>query len=175
MSSQGPSFGASPAGSNQLTDWTRSVDAFGRRVWRKPTPEERVAGRRAGYVAAIVINAIMIYIVEHLLAWNVPFLLPSFAGVVWAIDLSLWATIVANVFYLMYDARWFRDAVQIVLNAIAFVVSSILYATFPFDFGATGNDLGRLFILFIMGCLVLATIVQVVMLVVDLVRDAAQV
>jgi hypothetical protein len=61
--------------------------------------------RSGGYLLAIVINALLLYVVQHLVAWDVRFITPAWNDVLWAVDLSLQATIVANVLFLIYDAR----------------------------------------------------------------------
>lgn len=127
--------------------------------------------RRAGYIGAIVVNFIVLYVMHHLLVWGVPFVTPAFADVLWAIDLSIQATIVANLLYLFYDERWFRGLLQIGLTVIALLVAAILYARFPFDFGAASwNQLAQFGLLLVMFALVIATIVQVVVEVVEVIR-----
>jgi hypothetical protein len=128
-------------------------------------------GRRAGYVAAIVVNAVLLYVAHHLLAWQVPFVAPSFGDVLWAIDLSFTSTIVANAVCLAYDARWFRNLTQLGLSGLAFVVAAVLYGIFPFDFGtATWNELAHLGLLLVMGALIIAMLVQTVVILTNLIR-----
>lgn len=126
----------------------------------------------AGYIAAIVVNVILLYIAHNLLDWRVPFLTPAFADVLWAINLSLSATIVANLVYLVYDASWLKSIIQVALNAIAFGVTAILYARFPFDFATVGlNQLVHFALLLVMVALVIATVVQAIVFLVDLLRQ----
>jgi hypothetical protein len=96
----------------------------------------KVAKKRgkAGYVAVIIINAIMIYIFNNLLNWGVPFLTSDYSGVLWAINLSLGMTITVNILFLIYDPGWFRHLAQIVLNVIALFVAFIIFTVFPFTF-----------------------------------------
>jgi hypothetical protein len=89
---------------------------------------------KAGYIAVIIINAIMIYVFNNLLNWGVPFLTPNYSGVLWAINLSLGATLIANILFLIYDPGWFRHLAQIVLNIIALFVAFIIFTVFPFTF-----------------------------------------
>jgi len=139
----------------------------------QPTVEFRDGSRTLNYVVSIVVNAIVLYIDNHLLAWGVPFITPAFGDVLWAIDLSIWATIIANALFLAYDAQWFRELAQIVLSGIALGVTAILYARFPFDFGsATLNDLASVGLLLVMFALIVAIIVQAVIFFADLARQA---
>jgi len=103
--------------------------------------------RKVDYVIAIVINLIALYVLHNLLNWHVPFLTERFAAVLWAFDLSIEATIVANVLFLVYDAGWFKHLAQIALDVLGLVVIATLYGVFPFAFGPFGNQIGRLALL----------------------------
>jgi hypothetical protein len=92
------------------------------------------ASAQAGYAVSIVVNAILLYIVHHVTTWGVPFLTPAFEDVLWAIDLSLGATIVANAFFMAYDRGWFRHLSEMVLDALALLSTYTLYRVFPFQF-----------------------------------------
>jgi hypothetical protein len=164
-------FGSERTDRGWSLDQERSAHEDDARTWWGPGPAWRERGRRAGYAAAIIVNALLLYVAHHLLAWGVPFVTPAFADVLWAIDLSVTATILANAVYLAYDARWFRQLTQLGLSGLAFVVAAVLYAAFPFDFGtASWNDLGHLALLLVMLALILAMIVQAVVLLIGLIR-----
>jgi hypothetical protein len=97
--------------------------------------------RRSGYLIAIAVNVVMLYVVNNLLAWNIlPFLTDDFGRVLWLIDISLVATIVVNFIYLAYDRSWFRSLGQIGLNLISLAVAVRMYQVFPFDFSASAFD-----------------------------------
>ena len=99
------------------------------------------AGRRAGFVAAIVVNLAMLWVANNLLTWDVaPFLTAEFGQVLWLINLSLAATILMNASWLAYDAIWFRSLGQISLNVLSAVVAITMYRVFPFDFSAYEFD-----------------------------------
>jgi hypothetical protein len=94
-------------------------------------------GRGAGYLVAIVVNLILLYVANNLLEWSlVPFLTDEFGQVLWFINVSLLATILVNFVYLVYDPAWFKSLCQIGLGAISLVVSIRMYQVFPFDFSA---------------------------------------
>jgi hypothetical protein len=151
----------------QQTSYSDSLDDLGRRFRWEPSDEAKAAGRRAGYVGSIVVNVIWYYIAHNLLRWGVPFLTPAFANVLWAIDLSIGATILANALFLAYDERWFRRLLQIFLTGLAFVVTATLYGVFPFDFGdPMWNSLASFCLFAVMIATVLATLVQLVVFVV---------
>ena len=95
-----------------------------------------VGARRFGYVVAIIVNVALLYVFNNLLKWNLPFLFLTerFEDCLWAINLSLVATIVGNALFLGYDAQWFKSIVQIVLNVFGFRSVYTIYKIFPFDF-----------------------------------------
>ena len=110
----------------------------------RTTPMATTTGdlaRRSGYVIAIAVNVVMLYVVNNLLAWNIlPFLTDDFGRVLWLIDISLLATILVNFIYLAYDQSWFRSLGQIGLNLISLVVAVRMYQVFPFDFSGSSFD-----------------------------------
>ncbi|MGH8927945.1 MAG: hypothetical protein ACRDWH_06310, partial [Acidimicrobiia bacterium] len=67
-------------------------------------------GRLFGYMVAIAVNLGLLYVVNNLTAWDVvSFLTDDFGRLLWLVDLSLIASILVNVAYLVYDAVWFRS------------------------------------------------------------------
>ena len=95
-----------------------------------------VGARRFGYIVAIIVNVALLYVFNNLLRWNPPLLnlTERFTDCLWAINLSLLATIVGNILFLGYDAQWFKSLVQIVLNCFGLLSAYTLYRVFPFDF-----------------------------------------
>jgi hypothetical protein len=91
---------------------------------------------KSGFIAAIIVNLILLFVFNNLLNWGVPFLTSAYSGVLWAINLSLGATIIANILFLVYDAGWFHHLAQLVLNVIALFVFFLIYSIFPFTFTA---------------------------------------
>jgi hypothetical protein len=100
---------------------------------RSPTPP--AAARRVGYLAAVLVNGAMLWIVNHLLGWGwPPFLTSAFDELLPVIDLSLAATMVVNLLWTWRDPRWFRHLGQIGLDAISVAVVVRTWQVFPFDF-----------------------------------------
>lgn len=103
------------------------------------TEREERARRKpsgAGYVITIVVNAVLLVVAHNALSWGVPFLTEEFLGALWAFDLSLGATMAANLIFLVYDAGWFRHLAQAVLSVLSIVVAYTVYRVFPFEFGS---------------------------------------
>ena len=68
------------------------------------SPELRQSAKRAGYVIAIVVNLVMLFVVQNILEWGwLPFLTEEFAEVVPWISFSLIVSIAANLVYQMDD------------------------------------------------------------------------
>jgi hypothetical protein len=136
-------------------------------------PTTRDLARRSGYVVAIAVNVVMLYVVNNLLAWDIlPFLTSDFGRVLWLIDISLLATIVVNFIYVAYDQSWFRSLTQVGLNLISLVVAVRMYQVFPFDFSGSSFDwtqIARVVIIFT----ILGTAIGAVVEAVKLVRAAA--
>ncbi len=121
----------------------------------------RLAATEAGYIAAIVVNGIMLYVMHNILRWGIPFITTDFASVPWAFDLSLGAQIVCNLVFLSYDPAWFKHAAQVGLNVLGFIAIYTLFRVFPFAFGR--ESLLTLVRLAMLGCLaaiVIATVVE---------------
>ena len=93
-------------------------------------------GKRFGYFVTMVVNAALIYVFNHLLEWNTPYLLPTFQGCLWAIQLSLSVTIFVNFIYIFYDAPWFRHLMQAIENVFSWISTYFIYTIFPFEFPA---------------------------------------
>lgn len=92
------------------------------------------AGRRVGYVVAIIINAIGLYIVRNMLDWDISFVTSDFAKVEGIIASSLVATIVVNALFIFYDRRWFKGLGEALSQAVSIVATVRLLGVFPFDF-----------------------------------------
>ena len=84
------------------------------------------------FVGAIIANIILLYIVNNLLSWNLSFIAPSFQDVLWIFNISIAATIIGNILFLIYHPGWFRSIIQIILNILGFTVVYYLYTVFPF-------------------------------------------
>lgn len=96
---------------------------------------------RSGYVAAIIVNVALIYLLNNLLEWNLlPFLTNDFVTVRGLIRLSLIVAIVFNAVFLAFDPPWFRSIGRIVIAGFSLAVSVLMYRTFPFDFTPYGFD-----------------------------------
>jgi hypothetical protein len=100
-----------------------------------PGSPKSPTGRRVGYLVAVLVNGIMLWVVNNLLGWGwPPFLTSAFDELLPVIDLSLAATMVVNLVWALRDPRWFRHLGQIGLDAISVAVVVRTWQVFPFDF-----------------------------------------
>jgi hypothetical protein len=97
--------------------------------------------RRTGYVAAIVVNVLLMFVVNNLLGWGWPrFLTDDFARLLpWA-NLSFGATIAVNALQLGFDPEWLRSASRALLNLISLNLTVRTLQVFPFDFDRYSFD-----------------------------------
>jgi hypothetical protein len=132
-----------------------------------------VGARRFGYLVAVAINIVMIVIVNNILDWGwLPFLTDDFEDVVWLINLSITASILANLAYLAYDPAWFKALAQVGLNLISIAVMVTMWRVFPFDFSAYQFDWETVVrLVLVLG--VIGTAIAVVVEMVNLVRSLA--
>jgi hypothetical protein len=95
----------------------------------------RTAGRRAGYLVAIVVNCLFLWLANHLLEWGWPrFLTEDFGQVLPYVNASLLITLAVNLLWLAFDPPWFKSFAQIGINLVAILVGIKFYEVFPFDF-----------------------------------------
>ena len=137
-------------------------------------PRPGRGARRSGYVLAIVINAVMIYLIDQVPGWELAFVTPAFVDVIGWLDLSLVASIVANTLYLGYDARWFRNLLGAATSAAALASSWMLYAVFPFELGGGIDELARLGLLLVCFACGVAIVVQILTVPFALFRSGEQ-
>ena len=127
---------------------------------------EQQTGRRAGRVATVVVNLVVMWVVNQLPEWEwPPFLTPEFEDLLPYINASIIATIVVNVVWLVRDPPVLEHLGQIVLNGFSFVAAVRTWQLFPFDFSRYSFDwelIARILIGLGLFGLAVATIVEVV-------------
>ncbi len=100
------------------------------RTRSRPAP----AARRAGYVIAVVVNVVLLWLVDVSPGWQaVPFLTPETEQVIGLVTLSLVVSIVVNLVYLATDPPGLRAAGEVVTALVAVAVAVRVWQVFPFD------------------------------------------
>ena len=134
------------------------------------------SARRFGYGVAAFANAIFLLIVNNLLEWGwFSWLTEDFETLLPIINLSLVASIVVNLAYIAYDAKWFKALCEAGLVTISLWVAIRTWQVFPFDFSAYSFDwerVTRTILVFAIIGMSIALIVNVVRLIVALARAA---
>lgn len=90
--------------------------------------------KKQEFVIAIIVNVILLYVVNNLVAWDISFIKSSFNDVLWILNISIVANIVANIIYLIYYYDWLKSLIQVLLNILGILVVYYLYVVFPFVF-----------------------------------------
>lgn len=117
--------------------------------------------RRFGYFLTIVVNIGVIFIANNLLNWNwVPFLTEDFALCLWAINLSLGASIFINFMFMFFDRKWFRGLMQSLSNVFAFISGYIFWRVFPLSLSESMAKAVKLGLVIILGLIALGTLIE---------------
>jgi hypothetical protein len=87
---------------------------------------------RSEFIAAIIINIILWFIVNNLLNWNLSFISPTFIQVQGIIYLLITTTILINIIFLFYQATWFRNLLKMITDILGILVAYTLLVVFPF-------------------------------------------
>lgn len=96
---------------------------------------DRAAGRRAGYVVAVLLNAAMLYAVHVWPGWEVlPFLTEETPQVLGLVTASIVAGLLANIVYLVSDPAWLRTLGDLVTTSTGLAALIVIWQVFPFDF-----------------------------------------
>jgi hypothetical protein len=116
--------------------------------------------RLFGYGMAILVNFVLIYVANNLLAWNIPFLTTSFSSVLWAINLSLGVSIFINFIFLFFDRRWFKNFMQAFGNIFSFLSGFIFLRVFPLKLSAGLANIVHFAIIVFLGLLAISTMIE---------------
>jgi hypothetical protein len=127
--------------------------------------------QKSEFIVAIIANLVFLYIVNNLLSWNLSFIAPSFQEVLWIFNLSIGASIVGNILFLIYHPGWFRSLIKIILNILSFMVAYYLYVVFPFILSSGITVLVKMVLILVMVVLVIANLVEVVKLIISLFKS----
>jgi hypothetical protein len=147
---------STPRARTDLPRWARQVEDY--------TQPDRMRARGSGYLGSIVVNGLLLYAAHHLLDWQLGWITPAWSDVLWAVDLTLEVSMVANVLFLFIDSGWLRHVVGAISCAVAAVATAWVYAIFPLDFGsAVANDAARFGLLGLTFGTAIAALVMVVL------------
>lgn len=99
-----------------------------------------VASRRAGYVVAAVVNAVLLVLVNVTPGWSVlPFLTADMAIVLPWINASMIVGIVVNAVFVVADGRRVKGLGDLITEVVGLGAMIVLWQVFPFDFGSDAS------------------------------------
>ncbi|HEU4512084.1 MAG TPA: hypothetical protein VFR87_03165 [Nocardioidaceae bacterium] len=112
----------------------------------RATKRPSVAARRTGYLIAVGINVLLLWLANVQPGWEaLPFLTSDMEQVMPLVNASLIAGAVANVVYLAADPKWLKALGDIVTTVVGIVAMVKMWQVFPFDFGDASFDWALLF------------------------------
>jgi len=100
-----------------------------------PARRPRPAGRRAGYLVVVVVNAALLFVLNGQPGWQaLPFLTSATSQVLGLVNLSLAVGLAVNLVYLAHDPPWLKSLGDLLTAAIGLAVAIRLWQVFPFAF-----------------------------------------
>lgn len=103
-------------------------------VQNKSKREKDTGNRRSAFIAAIVANGVLLFVVNALPGWNPAFITGSFPAVLTPVNLSLIAQIVGYFALLFYHPQSLYHAAKMVFDGFSISALIALVTVFPFDF-----------------------------------------
>ncbi len=139
----------------------------------KPPKRPPLAARRFGYLVAIAVNAVLLWLIHVNPGWSAaPFLTDAAEPLVPLVTFSLVVSIVVNLVWVVRDPLWLRALGDMITAAISVVVLSRVLALFPFSFD-DGSMLRTVFRVVLVVALV-GTAIAVVVHLVAMIRHLAE-
>jgi hypothetical protein len=97
----------------------------------------RAASRRAGYVVAVGVNALLLYLLNRSPGWQaVPLLTDAMNRVIGVVNLSITAGLVANLVYVVWDPTWLKALGDLATTCAGVLAMLRIWQVWPFDFPA---------------------------------------
>lgn len=93
-----------------------------------------------GYLASIVFNGALLYTVNHLLVWNVPFLAFSFQKVLPMANFAIGAALFSNFLLMLDDEGKFASFLRIIQKLFGIFFVYGLLSVFPFNLSIVSNS-----------------------------------
>lgn len=98
--------------------------------------ESRVSreNRLGNHIASLVVNGVILWIMNALPSWNIPYLLASYKSALPAINLSLYVQMAMNVVLIFYRPHYFYHLSKVVRAGFSIYAISTILRVFPLDF-----------------------------------------
>jgi hypothetical protein len=128
--------------------------------------------RKIGYIVAIAVMILLIYILRNARSWGLTFLTEDFGKCLFFIEISIYVSIAAKAIFIFYDNRWFKHLAQAITNIAGAVALIMIYVIFPFDMeDGTWIKWIKIGLLILFGINVITIIVELFKGIRDLGRD----
>lgn len=128
--------------------------------------------RKIGYVVVIIIMFVILYLLRNYGDWHFNFLTDEFPKALFYIEISIYATIFANILFVLYDNRWFKHLVQAVTDVAGALSLIMFYVIYPLNIGHGSWDKWiKIGLLVIFGFTIISIIVNLVKGIRFLVRE----
>jgi hypothetical protein len=88
----------------------------------------------ASYIAGVVANAVILFLVNKAPDWNLRFLTDGYIAVLWVLNFSILVQLAGNAVLIFVHPRFLHYLAQTIFNVVSVLAIIILVAVFPFDF-----------------------------------------
>jgi hypothetical protein len=88
--------------------------------------------QKSQFIAAVIVNLVILYIANNLINWNLSFIDNSFLQVLGILNIFLISAIVVNFLFIFYSKGWFRNLLLIPVDLLGLVTAYTLFMVFPF-------------------------------------------
>jgi hypothetical protein len=100
-------------------------------------PRSTPAARRLGYLIAVVVNGVLLYLINRDPGWQaVPFLTDATTEVLGLVNASIVVSLVANLVYVAWDPVWLKALGDLVTISVSVVALVRIWQVWPIDFPA---------------------------------------
>jgi hypothetical protein len=99
------------------------------------------------YVGAVIGNIIILTFMNTVPLWQKythGVILPSWADILWAANLSLGVQVIGNFLLCFYRPSWFSDLLRAAFSAAGLLSIIVFFIVFPLDFSLVGSWLNTL-------------------------------
>ena len=98
--------------------------------------------RIGNYIAAVIVNIILLVVLNKLPDWNVRGLAPSYQDVLWVINLSLGVQVAGNFLLIFFHPLYLHHLGQALFSAFSAFAVWRIYQVFPFDLTSVTDAIG---------------------------------
>lgn len=148
-------------------DIKQKIESAISRCKQKNEEKQHKQHRVFEHLVSILVNALCLYVANHLLIWHVSFLTPDFSLILPILNISLLLKIFIDVLLIAHESRWFAAGLKAIHTSVSLYFSYLLYVVYPFNFsrfgGATLDSIVHL-------CLIISMIVMAVVILVEFIK-----